>query len=188
MGQAKEISLRQKVVTDRQMGESYQCLSVRYGLSYLTVRRWCQRHTLYGEAGLVPSYQKCGRRVKAEACLHFRFVRLMAHLHPTWGMPFIVCRIRQKYPELALQTPRHYQRRIRRKFGTLPAPTLPKTAREDRARQPHEVWQVDAKERITLADGSGAEACFLNFTDEKTSGLLKAVSFPPGADLSGRNK
>jgi hypothetical protein len=179
MGQSKEISLRHKVVADRGLGDTYGEISLRYGIGYCTVRTWCQRHSQEGNAGLSTRYHHCGRRSNKEQKVSFRLVRLTAYFHPDWGIPFILCRIRIKYPELPLQSVRHYQRQCRVKKAEVPAPTLPREEKPDRARQPHEVWEIDAKERIPLKDGGGAEVCFLNFTDEKTCALLKAKSFPP---------
>ena len=41
----------------------------------------------------------------------------------------------------------------------------------------HEVWEMDAKERMRLLDGSGAST--LAVTDEASGALLAAVVFPP---------
>lgn len=47
----------------------------------------------------------------------------------------------------------------------------------DRARTAHAVWDMDAKERMRLADGSGAST--LAVTDEASGALLARVVFPP---------
>jgi hypothetical protein len=185
MGQPKNFTQRYEVLKDRAEGLTYSALSNRHNLSYNTVKTWCERFALEGNQGLKPHYSNCGRKVGENNLISFRLVRLIAHLHPEWGIPLICCKIRQDYPELPLQSVRHYQRQIRRGGKKVGKPSLPKQAEVDRARVPHEVWQIDAKERIPLKDEAKTEACFLNITDEKTCSLLQAKVFPPGADISG---
>jgi hypothetical protein len=185
MSAAKEIKLRLQVVEAWRQGSSYQDLSVRYGVSYFTVRKWCLRWQEDNESGLVPRYANCGARFCPQTDKAFRLVRLVAHQHPDWGIPYILCRISRDYPQLPLKGARHYQRHTKRGKNKVARSTLPKAEPVDRARTPHEVWQIDAKERILLKDGS--EACYLNITDEKTSAILKTYAFSPWAYLSGTN-
>ena len=182
MGQAKDVLLRQQITLDSKLGDSYSSLAVRYGLSYNTVRTICIRYKELGEAGLIPRYANCGRQVAEESERTFRLVRLLKHLHPNWGVGYILVRLRRDYPELPLQSERQYQRRLATGSNRLPKAQLPPSPVVDRCRLPHDTWQIDAKERIGMADGK--ERCFLNITDEKTASLLKAKGFPPGADLS----
>lgn len=182
MGQAKDVLQRQQVLSDHKRGDSYSSLARHYGLSYNTVRSICIRYAELGEPGLVPRYANCGRQVAQESERCFRLVRLLKHLHPTWGVGYLLVRLRQKYPELVLQSERHYQRRLATGSSILPKSQLPPLLPTERSRLPHDTWQIDAKERIGMADGK--ERCFLNITDEKTASLLKAKGFPPGADLS----
>lgn len=181
MGQSKEPALRMKVIEDRQQGLSYTTLKSKYGLSYNTVRSICKRYEQEGAAGLLARYGNCGRTVDALAERNFRLVRLVAHCHPSWGVPYILTRISRDYPQLCLQSERHYQRRLGRHKQTLPQARLPKRVVGDQARQPHDTWQIDAKERIDLLDKEAHQACFLNVTDEKTGALLAAKAFPPRA-------
>ena len=111
----------------------------------------------------------------------FRLVRLLKHLHPSWGVPYIITRVKECYPALPLQSVRHYQRRLGLATGKVPQPTLPKVPPQSRPRQPHDEWEVDAKERIEF-DGGKQKACFLNITDAKTNAQLKAEVFPPRQD------
>ncbi|MBL7775879.1 MAG: hypothetical protein JNK89_07730 [Saprospiraceae bacterium] len=181
MGQAKDITLRHKIVADHQQGASYISLSQRYGINYNTVRTICLRHKDLGDMGLIPRYSNCARPVVDGAERVFRLVRLLKHLHPSWGIGYILARLRAAYPQLRLQSERHYQRRLANGAKTLPKPQLPPPAPTACSRLPHDTWQIDAKERIGMADGQ--ERCFLNITDEKTAAVLKAKGFPPGTDL-----
>lgn len=184
MGQAKDAMLRHKIIADRAKGLSFTVLSAQYGIGYNTVRRICHRYSSEGDIGLIPRTANCGRRTSHLSELAFRLVRLISHKHPPWGMPYILTRIRVKFPDLVLQSERHYQRCIKRHVGSPPAPVLPKGDPVDRAREPHDTWQIDAKERLHFTDKPEQEGCFLNITDEKTCALLEATSFPPGPDLS----
>lgn len=179
MAQAKELPLRQKIALAHTQGASYRSLSIEYGVNYNTIRSICMRYKASGEYGLVPRYSNCGRPIRPDSERSFRLIRLLKHLHPGWGIGYILAKIRVDYPDLPLQSERHYQRRLALKRTKLPAPQLPVFA-SDRARLPHDTWQIDAKERICLSDGK--EYCFLNITDEKTAALLHTEVFPPGAD------
>lgn len=183
MGQHKDMALRQTIISEYRQGVTYTEISVRYGVSFNTVRTLCRRFKSQGEPGLVPRYANCGRRVKPQDELAFRFVRLIKHCHPLWGVAYIIERIKQGYPSLPLQSERHYQRRLDQSKGKVPKPKLPPKDRVDSARIPHQTWQVDAKECLVLPDGT--EACYLNVTDEKTAAVLKAKVFPLGEDMQG---
>lgn len=177
MAQAKDVLLRQQIATDHKLGASYSSLARHYSVSYNTVRAVCKSYEESGEQGLIPRYSNCGRRAASGAERSFRLVRLLKHLHPGWGVAYVLVRIGRDYPGLSLQSERHYQRRLANGGGKLPKPQLPSAPPAERSNSPHDTWQIDAKERIGMADGQ--ERCFLNITDEKTAGLLKAKGFPP---------
>jgi hypothetical protein len=46
-----------------------------------------------------------------------------------------------------------------------------------RGKEPHAVWEIDAKERLQLGDGSASSV--LSVTDEASGALLGATPFPP---------
>lgn len=181
MAQAKDVLLRKQIAFDHKLGDTYSSLAQRYAVSYNTVRSICRRYEEFGEPGLLPRYSDCGRHVSSLAERSFRLVRLLKHLHPGWGVAYILVRIGRDYPGLTLQSERHYQRRLANGGGTLPKPQLPSAPPAERSRLPHDTWQIDAKERIGTANGQ--ERCFLNITDDKTAGLLKAKCFPLGPYL-----
>jgi len=55
-----------------------------------------------------------------------------------------------------------------------------------RAHRPHEVWQMDAAERIRL--GSGQRVSWLRLLDECSGAVLQTTIFPPGVlEPSGAN-
>ncbi|MEL6945084.1 MAG: helix-turn-helix domain-containing protein [Bacteroidota bacterium] len=182
MGQSKEVSLRLKVVQAYEKEKlSYQALSERFQLNYHTVRTWCKRYNDLGIKGLSPQYKSSGRKVNFEHERSYRLIRLTKHLHPLWGVPYIVAKVKEDYPTLLLQSIRHYQRRLRAEPSTkVPPPKIPRSSSKERPRQAHDEWQIDAKERITLA--SGLPACYLNVTDTKSNAILICKAFPPQPD------
>ncbi len=185
MGQAKSASFRMQLIKERrEQGYSYRALAAKYSISYNTARHICVSYERYGQAALQPDYSACGRPISAQAERNYRLVRLLKYLHPQWGIPFIVSRLKVAYPDLVLQSIRHYQRRIKadqiNRGQALPTAKLPKPSNLRDVRQPHQEWQIDAKEQIELLDGS--PACYLNVTDTKTNALLATKVFPPQPD------
>ena len=112
MGQAIDSSRRLEIIKSRQEENlSYRAIADRYKVSYNTVRTLCQTYEERGQSALVPDYSKCGRVVDPIAERSYRLVRLVRHFHPEWGVPYILTRIEVDYPDLPLQSIRHYQRR-----------------------------------------------------------------------------
>lgn len=183
MARASDVGLRNKIILCKSQGMKMSQIAREFGINYNTVRTLCKRHENEGSSGLLPNYGNCGRHIAAEAEKVFRLVRLLKHLHPLWGVPYLVQRIEQKFPDLPVQSIRHYQRRLSNGSAKIPKPNLPKGESVDRARQPHDTWEIDAKERLDLPDGQGA--CYLNATDEKTNAILKAAVFSPQEDQPG---
>lgn len=183
MGQAKPASLRLKIVQARQAEQlSFTAIANRYEVSYNTVRNICRAYEEHGQSGLVPNYTACGRKVKESAQKVYRLVRLVRHFHPDWGIPYILTRIECAFPQLPLQSIRTYQRRLSKELPQqeLPSAQVPRIKSNEKVRQAHDEWQIDAKERIELP--SGEKVCYLNITDTKSHGILKAKPFSPQSD------
>ena len=183
MGKATTASLRLEVARVQSTEKlSYGALAIRFNLSYNTVRKICIDYQKDGASSLAPDYSQCGRRISDESEKAYRLVRLIAHYHQDWGVPYIITKIKYVFPQLKLQSIRTYQRRLAKQGpnGPLPPPVIPKIKNQPKVRQPHDEWQIDAKERIGLP--SGIEVCYLNITDKKSHGLLKAKPFPPCKD------
>jgi transposase len=177
MGLATSHEVRHAVIKAYEEDKNYSSLSRQFKLSYDTVRNLCKRYESSGAKGLLPKYASCGQKVEAQAEKHYRLVRLIKSLHPTWGVPYILHQLDKKYPDLVFQSERHYQRRLE-KAGFYDKPVkLPPSKPHDRARTAHETWQIDAKERFSIA--TGEQYCYLNITDEATGSMLGAKAFPP---------
>ena len=125
MGQAKTLDVRQGVVALKTTGHSNVQIAERLQIGVGTVKNLWKRYQRGGASGLAATYQSCGRRAGPKGEVAFRLVRLLKHLHPTWGIPLIVLKISEKYPELKLRCIRRYQQRVFAGSGKLPGPVLP---------------------------------------------------------------
>lgn len=183
MGQAKSLCIRQEVILLKKAGRTNAQIAESLSLGLGTVKNLWKRYKSEGESGLSTLYSRCGRRYDANGEIAFRLVRLLKHLHPSWGVPLIIVKIGEKYPQIQLRSARQYQRRLFKGSGKLPPPILPPAIVLDRARIAHDTWQIDAKERFSLLDGK--EVCYLTISDEGTGAVLAARAFPPWADRTG---
>lgn len=186
MGQVTPSSVRLAIVKARQEEKlSYRALAARYKVNYHTARNLCRAYEDRGESALVPDYSNCGRRVNPNAEKAYRLIRLVRYFHPDWGVPFIVTKLRVAYPDLVLQSDRHYQRRLKKDCPKeeVPPPKIPRASLFNDVRLAHDEWQIDAKEQIKLE--SGQQVSYLNITDTKSHALLKVKPFPPPGDSTG---
>jgi hypothetical protein len=96
--------------------------------------------------------------------------------HPRWGAGLIRLQLAKQFPEEPLPHPRSLQRWFHDAHLQPTRATKPPVEKR-RAREPHEVWEVDAKERMRLADGSST--CTLTATDEASGAIVGVAVFPP---------
>ncbi|MCP4988168.1 MAG: helix-turn-helix domain-containing protein [Colwellia sp.] len=181
MGRAVEFHIREQIIKDCQSGLSYLNISRKYSVTYSTVRILHQRFSNLGDKGLHPKYQVCGKILPNDRNLVFRASCWLKRLHPNWGAPFILVKLKDRYPEEKLPNPRTVQRWFKAKGLNVLRNKIPKPEGEW-AKDVHETWQVDAKERIVLADGS--KGCWLTIVDEKSGATLAALVFPPKPNFS----
>lgn len=182
MGRAIDFHIREQIISDCESGLPYSEVSRKYSVRYNTVKELHVRFKKSGKDGLLPKYQNCGKEIDRSGDFIFRAVCWLKYLHPQWGAPYILIRIKDKYPEVTLPSARTAQRWFREKGLNKPKTKIPKP-KGDWAKSVHEVWQIDAKERIVLADGS--KGCWLTVVDEKSGATLATVVFPPQPYLSG---
>lgn len=181
MGQAKSLAVRQQAIGLKQAGRTHLQIAEELHLGLGTVKNLWKRYLAEGDSGLSASYARCGRRVAHGDEVSFRLVRLLKHLHPSWGIPLILVKVAGKYPCVPLRSARQYQRRLFAGSGKLPPPVLPPPTVLDRSRIAHDAWQIDGKERFFMANGE--ETCYLTISDEGTGALLGAKAPPTGASL-----
>src|SRR5262249_46967994 len=134
------------------------------GVSAWSVRRLRARLAHGGRPDpLRPDYHRCGRRRDpARQALRLLCAQLRRQ-HPRRGAG----RIRLELPTTP-GAPRPGERTVQRwltEQGLAPPPVLAArpAARPAPAAEPHDSWQMDAKERVRLLDGSGA--CWLRLVD-----------------------
>lgn len=176
MPQAIALPLREQIVALRQQGMPLTKIARQLELSYGAVRRCWQRFCREGSAGLSPHYARCG-------CQKRRYPRALQETalalkreHPRWGGGLIRVELAQQFPKVALPSVRSLQRWFTQAHLQPPRSQRP-AGISQRSRCVHEVWELDAKERMRLADGT--PTCVLNVTEEASGALLGALVFPP---------
>lgn len=173
MGKALSLLQRQQIITLREVGYTYESISGQLGFSFSSVRTICQRYQKEGEKGLQTNYANCGKAVVDRSNLIYRAALWLKQLHPLWGSPRIHTKLQERYGDsvptirtidrwyvaAGLHKPRN--RNQRESIGQSTAV--------------HNIWQVDAKENLTLTDGQ--KACYLTITDEKSGAWLASFVF-----------
>jgi hypothetical protein len=170
------MAIRQSIVERHARGETISSLSRQFQVSRRSVYNLINRHSCEGDSGLRPRYANCGQQRPLESDFLFRAVRCMRAWHPGWGSEKIRAEMQRMRPNLALP---HYrtmtrwfhwngQMEIRLKSK------LPQTGTRQATRL-HEIWQIDAKEEMRIANGS--KNCWLNVTDEYSGGVMDPPVF-----------
>jgi Homeodomain-like domain len=179
------IPLRQKLWEQAAQGESAASLAKFYGLSPRTVRHLLKRYRDQGESALFPSYQVSSSLDHAYPDVVRQAVLASRRDHPTWGAELIRVMLADAQPAVAWPSPPT----IRRWFRAAGLAHAPAGRRHgwsgERATHPHQTWQIDASEHISIADKS--EVCWLRIVDEATGSVLRTDVFPPRDLDSGRS-
>lgn len=177
MPQAIPVALREVIVERHQHGDSLTQIAEQLGLSVWTVRTLWRRYRDHGSAGLAPHYAGCGRPGPRCERRVYRGALWLKRAHRNWGAPLIRTLLQQRWPEASVPTARNLQRWFRAVgINTSPRQRVPR-APIQRATQVHETWEMDAKEQMQLADGSGVS--WLTLSDEKSGAILDSRLFPP---------
>lgn len=178
------VPVRQAIFQRWQKGESVPKLAEELDLRERTVRHLVRRFAARGRSALSPDYACCATKAVATDSALFHKAVQMRLQHPTWGAGLIRVLLQEELG--ACNSERTLQRWFRR-TGLSPAPAGRRPANDDyRARRPHEVWQMDAAERILL--GSGQRVSWLRLVDECSGAVLQTTIFPPRVlDASGTN-
>ena len=179
MPRAHPTAIRHQILGLRSQGLSLVQIASQLLLPYSSVRRLCRRHRDDPARPLNPDYSRCGRRHTAATEALFQAACALKRNHPTWGAGIIRVQLSEQYPGQAMPSVRALQQAFRRAGVNRPRPPRPSTPATPRATVPHQIWEVDAKERVRLA--SGQRVSWLAFTDEASGALLATPLFPPGA-------
>lgn len=166
--------VRQEAVRLYESGKSQKSISVELQVSYKTICNWIKRYKAGSLKGLIPAYSSCGRKQKYPQEIIDRAVWYKRE-HSLWGAGFILLKLAEDFPNIELPKERQLQNYFQKYGVQVKKDRLPRP-KGNWATAPFERVQVDAKECLTLADGS--PCCYLNFTDEYTGSDLDAFVFP----------
>jgi transposase len=161
--------LRRRIAELHSEGLSAPAIARALHLSPRSVRRLLRRLRQGGPAALGSAYHRCGRKpAPSPQALDLR------RAHPSWGAPYLRTVLAEGCDQ-PLPCVRTLQRHFR-SAGLQPAPAgrRPGTAYR-RSQVCHEVWQLDACERIPLADGQ--EVSWLRVVDEHSGAFLQSRVF-----------
>lgn len=177
MPEATPMAIRQGIVQRYKQGEKISSLATCYKISRATIHRLIKREDQEGQKGLMTKYVNCGKKGPDENDFIYRSVRCMKNWHPGWGAEKIRAEILRIRPALIVP---HY-RTLNRWFhkNNQIAIKIKSKLPEQKSRQAkflHEVWQIDAKEQIPVANGT--MVCWLNITDEFSGTVVDPVVFP----------
>lgn len=178
MGVPIPVPIRQVIVERHERGQTLETIAHEMGMSFWTVRKIWRRYRDKGEAGLRPEYDMGASREIRSPQLAYRAAVWLKRAHPRWGAGMIRLLIAEKWPELKVPHERTMQRWFvaagvnRRGKGHITG------HKSKRGQAVHEVWQMDAKEQMKLADES--QASWLMATDEKSGAIISGQIFPPG--------
>lgn len=158
-------------------------ISQSLGVPYATLRNLWQRHNQNPSEGLKTRYHHCGSKAPGRDNLIYRASLWLRRLHPDWGAPLIRLHLAQRYGEESVVHLRTLQRWFLSSHLSKPRQLKAEPA-IGQSKAVHNIWQVDAKERLRLLDGQ--QACYLTIVDEKSGACLEAPVFPlcayqPGA-------
>jgi transposase len=176
MPRALSFPYREEIVRRHQAGEPLSTVAQSLHVPYATAKKWWGRYRAHGEAGLQSGYPDCGPQGARTAPAVQQAALALRQEHPTWGAGLIRLQLLAQFPTATLPRERTLQRWFRAAGLQPPRAKRPPIARH-RGQQPHAVWEVDAKERMRLRDGSGTSV--LSVTDEATGAVLGLVPFPP---------
>lgn len=170
------VAIREQIVKQHQAGVPLTTIARELQRPYESVRKvW---RVFRQEGRLEPNYAACGPSgVRAEPRV-YRAVRFLKHGHPQWGAPLIAQLIRQKWPEARVPHARSLQRWFHQ-WGMTPARRSSSgQARLGRGTAPHNVWEMDSREGIRLANAM--PVTWLVVSDEASGAVLTGVVFPSG--------
>jgi hypothetical protein len=141
-----------------------------------SVRRLFRAFEASGEKAIATAYDHCGQNQphRTESPLVERLVQMRA-AHPTWGAALIHVFLQRERPREAIPSVRTLQRWLARLDAT-PAPAGRRSSLVAfRSTTPHEVWQVDASEEVSLQ--SGQRVSWLQIADECSGAILDTRVF-----------
>lgn len=171
------VPVRQVIFQRWQRGESVGVIADSLRLKARTVRHLVQRFAQRGRAGLAFDYARCVTKTGSTKNAVYRKALQLRQQHAGWGAGLIRVMLDKEQVECPSE------RTLQRWFQQAVVPPAPPGRRPDleaqRARHPHEVWQMDAAEQMALRNGR--KASWLRVVDECSGAVLQTAVFPPRA-------
>lgn len=187
MPAALALSVRQHIIARRQRGERLASIARELQVSYNAVRNLWRQFQTTGQ--LTPHYDRCRHPgVRKDRSIYAQAVALK-QTHAGWGAGLIRLELAEQYDAAALPSERTLQRWFRQAGVARSRPERRPGQQVQRGQEAHEVWAMDAKEQMRLADGSYAS--WLTLTDEGSGAVLGGILFPhpplePGEPAGGQ--
>lgn len=169
------VAIRQQVVERRLGGQNLGEVARALNIPYESARTvW----KLYQKEGRIrPAYENCGPQGPKASKRVYRAALFLKHLHPTWGAPLIRHLIQEKWKEEKVPSERSIQRWFKQAGINRPRKKPMGDARKGRGKIPHNVWEMDSREEISLANGQ--KVVWLVVSDETSGAILNGSVFPP---------
>ena len=170
-------SIREDIVRQHKGGTSLAELAHRHTVAYRTVRRIWHVYVTQGRAGLKTGYSQCGRRgyqFETDVC---ETALTLKREHPRWGAGLIRVETRRRHPRSRVPAERTLQYWFRTQGLQGIRKRHQRSQPYPRAKSPHAVWEMDAKEQIRLQDGTWTSV--VSAQDECSGAVLNARAFPP---------
>lgn len=171
------VAIRRQIVERREQGEQLSHIARGMSMPYESVRKvW----RVYRREGRIhPNYEACGKRgVKASQRV-YRAAIWLKRRHPTWGAPLIRQVIKDKWDTEYVPHARSLQRWFVAAGVQPKKPRIKGQARHGRGKAPHNIWEMDSREAIQLANGE--KVSWLLASDECSGAVLGGEVFPPSA-------
>lgn len=166
---------RQSIISAHEQGESLIKIAGRTGRNYEGICIIWRRYLKEGEAGLLPHYNKCGRKAKVSFDIKaLDYVEERKSVNPDLGAPYLRSVTLAKFSGSKVPHERSFQRWWRKSGTTVPKSSQPKQD-HNWTKKAHHTWQIDAKEQTTI--GNGEKVCWLSVADEGTGAYLDAPVF-----------
>jgi hypothetical protein len=178
MPRALDRPVRQRIANLLPLGLSTAVIARLAGASVWSVRRLRARLAQGDRPDpLQPDYRRSGRR-RPEPPQALRLLcGQLRRQHRTWGAGRIRLELRATAGGAPLPTERTLQRWLKEQ-GLVPQPAVLDRPAPPRAwaEEPHDTWQMDAKERVRLADGTLVG--WLRLVDEASGAVLLTAVLP----------
>jgi len=168
--------VRRRIVEGHQQGKTLREISLTLGLAYVTVKGIWAHWVKYEK--LSPNYEQARQRGTRKYQAVYAASLVIKKAHARWGGGMIRLELSKRLPGVALPSVRSLQRWFRQAgISRGPKAEHKRGSSVQRGQDVHEVWAVDAKEKIHLQ--SGERASWLVISDEASGAILTATSFPP---------